>query len=116
VQGPVYNSKKTLLQKANTGVSGLEIRYDGLYYNNIYSENWSDSQGIKIACDLCISMRPKLKAIFIDRGESFGKKRFYELKNWAKKNDIQVIITKVIDSEPKKMPENTYYISEGIIK
>jgi hypothetical protein len=108
--------KETLLRKTDTGVQGLEIKEDGLYFNDIYSENWSDAQGIKIACDLCISMNPKLRAVFVDRGESFGHKRFAELESWAKVNDIQVIITKVVDSEPKSMPENTYYILEGRVK
>jgi hypothetical protein len=106
-------NKKALLRKTDTGVQGLEIREDGLYFDGIYSENWSDSQGIKIACDLCISMNPKLRSVFIDRGESFGCKRFAELETWAKNNDIQVIITKVINSKPENMPANTYYISEG---
>ena len=109
-------NKVAKFRKADTGVSKLEIREDGLYFDDIYSENWSDAQGIKIACDLCIAMNPKLRAVFVDRGESFGHKRFAELETWAKVNNIQVIITRVVDSEPKSMPENTYYILEGKVK
>ncbi|MCK4328754.1 AAA family ATPase [candidate division WOR-3 bacterium] len=103
-------------RETDTGVQGLEIREDGLYFDDIYSENWSDAQGIKIACDLCIAMNPKLRAVFVDRGESFGYKRFAELETWAKVNNIQIIITRVVDSEPKSMPKNTFYILEGKIK
>ena len=110
------SDKVVMLQKTDTGVQGLEIKEDGLYFNDIYSENWSDAQGIKIACDLCISMNPKLRAVFVDRGESFGHKRFTELETWAKVNNIQVIITKVVDSEPESMPADTFYILEGKVK
>jgi len=109
-------SKKDILQKADTGVSGLEVREDGLYYDGIYSENWSDSQGIRLSAALCLSMNPKLRAVFIDRGESFGQKRFTELKKWAKENDMQAIITKVVDEKPQDIPEGTYYIQAGEIQ
>lgn len=108
--------KESLLREADTGVQGLEIKEDGIYFNDIYSENWSDAQGIKIACDLCIAMNPKLRAVFVDRGESFGHKRFAELERWAEENNIQVIVTKVVDSKPKSMPANTYYIYGGKVK
>lgn len=34
---------------------------------------------------------------------------------WAKNNDIQVVITKVVDSKPDDLPTNTYYILEDKI-
>ena len=66
------NEKKEIYQKTNIGVEGLEIREDGVYFNNIYSENWSDSQKIKISLELCQLLKPELNAVFIDRGESLG--------------------------------------------
>jgi len=109
------NKKLEMLRSAETRVEGLEIREDGLYFNGIYSENWSDSEGIEISCALCMAMKPELKALFVDRGESFGKKRFSQLEAWAKKAGIQIILTKVVDEEPASK-ENTYYIIDGAVQ
>jgi len=111
----IREEKKQLLNNTETGVKDLKISEDGLYYKGIYSENWSDSQEIAISCNLCIAMNPKLKAVFIDRGESFGSKRLKALETWAKENKIQAIITKVVEEKPEDIPENTYYISNGEI-
>jgi hypothetical protein len=103
------------LQEINTGVPGLEVREDGLYYNDVFSEEWSDSQAIKIACQLCQKQSPEIKAVFVDRGETFDNKQLYALQQWAEDNDIQCIITQV--GEPTgEEDEYTYYIEEGEIK
>jgi DNA repair exonuclease SbcCD ATPase subunit len=107
------NEKKRMLQETDTGVLGLTISEDGLYLNGIYSENWSDSQKLYFAAQLCKTMYPPLKALFIDRGESFGKKRLEVLKQFAKENDIQVFITQVANEIPENVPDNTFYIVEG---
>lgn len=107
------NQKKEKLEKAQTGIKDLVIKEDGLYYKGIDSENWSDSQGINISCQLCIAMNPKLKAVFVDRGESFGEKRLQQIKEWAEKNNIQVVLTKI--GEIGKEQENVFYIEEGKI-
>jgi len=100
------DKKKLKLQNADTGVQGLEIKENGIYFDDIYSENWSDAQGIKIACDLCIAMNPKLRAVFVDRAESIGKKQFKSLEIWAKANDIQCILAKVVDEKPESIYES----------
>lgn len=106
------DQKMSILETTNTGVDGLKIKEDGLFYNDIYSENWSDSQGIRIACQLCQAMQPELKTLFIDRGESFGKARMNELIKWAEGADIQLIITRVAeDIQPSA--NNVFYIEEG---
>lgn len=109
--------RKEIFISAKTGIEGLSLTEDGVYYKGIYSENWSDSEAISISASLCLSMQPDLKAVFIDRGESFGKRRMEELEKWAKENGIQVIITKVEDSIPQTedIPANVWYLEEGRI-
>ena len=109
------NEKKEIYQKTNIGVEGLEIREDGVYFNNIYSENWSDSQKIKISLELCQLLKPELNAVFIDRGESLGIKVKKEIREWLADNNIQCVITVIADDIPKNIPSNVYYIEEGKI-
>lgn len=111
------DDKYEILKQTKTGIEGLKIKEDGLYFNDIFSENWSDSQGIKISCMLSQIMKPELKSIFIDRGESFDENTLKQIEDWAGKNDIQCIITKVesIPDSDTEIPENTYYITEGMI-
>jgi len=108
--------KIDMLLAIKTGVKGLEIREDGLYYNNIYSENWSDMESIKIASELCLAQNPKLRAIFIDRFESFDKANRDEFNEWAKQHNVQVVVTIVDDNIPETIDEdNVIYIEEGKI-
>ena len=107
------NQKRKELENSKTGIKDLMIQENGLYYKGIDSENWSDSQGIDISCQLCIAMNPKLKAVFVDRGESFGNKKLKQIKEWAKKNDIQIVLTRIGETGDKQ--NNVFYIEEGKI-
>lgn len=102
---------KTLLE-AKVPVEGLEIKVDGLYYNGIHSENWSDSQSMRISCELCAAMKPQLNAIFIDRGEAYDSDQLKALGEWAEENDIQALIT-IVDSMGGFKVEGAIYIEEG---
>lgn len=110
--------KSEQLKSLEIPVEGLEIREDGVYHNDIYSENWSDSEAMRISSELCLAMNPKLKAIFIDKGESYDTNQLKSLKEWAESNDIQAFITIVDDipSEDEGLDPNTFYIVEGEIR
>jgi len=107
--------KLEILRSVNTGVKGLEIREDGLYYNGVSSQNWSDSEAIRISSELCLAQMPELRTIFIDRFESFDVDAAKDLRDWAIANDIQVICTVVASDVPENSEENTFYIVEGKI-
>jgi DNA-binding XRE family transcriptional regulator len=109
-------SKKEKLSITNTGVNGLEIKETGLYYKGTFIENCSDSEKLKISMQLCRSMNPPLKAVFLDRGESFDATRIAEIEKFAEENDIQVFITQVADDIPEEIPSNVFYIVEGEVK
>jgi hypothetical protein len=109
-------AKISRLSKIDTGVDGLEIRETGLYYKGIFLENCSDSEKLKISMQLCRAMNPPLRAVFLDRGESFDATRIAEIEKFAAENDIQVFITQVADDIPEEIPSNVFYIVEGEIK
>lgn len=106
--------KLKTLAETPTGVPGLVITEEAVFHNDIYSENWSDAQGIDIAAKLCIAQNPELRAIFIDKGESFDKKRLAVLQDWAEKHDLQAFIT-VVEEIPENLEDGIFYISEGQI-
>ena len=108
--------KLEVLRTIDTGVDGLEIREDGLYYHDNYSENWSDAEGLIISSELCIAQKPDLSAVFIDDGESLDKESTKQLEKWAIENNIQAIVTKVVEELPDKLESGVFYITEGKIK
>ena len=65
-----------------------------------------------ISSEICLAQMPNVRAVFLDRGESFDPQSLKELGDWAVANDIQVFITIVRDI-PEKLEAGTFYISEG---
>lgn len=108
--------KIEILTKADTKVPGLKITEEGVYYNDIFCENWSDAESIKISAQLCIAQLPKLRAVFIDRFESFDQDMQQELMKWAEENSIQAFVFKVAEEIPDTLETGVYYLEEGQIK
>ena len=108
------DKKLEILRSIDTGVKGLEIREDGLYYNGVYCENWSDAEGLTISSELCIAQKPQLSAIFLDRAESLDSDSLRALDQWAKENDIQCFVT-IVDDVPEELEDGVFYIEEGKI-
>jgi len=106
------DKKLEMLRAVKTGVNGLEIREEGLYYNGVYSENWSDSESLRISSELCIAQLPALRAIFIDRAESFDSDSLAELEKWAIEKDIQAFVT-IVSDIPETLDADCFYITEG---
>jgi hypothetical protein len=106
------NQKIEILRSINTGVKGLEICVDGIYYNDVYSENWSDAESLRISAELCLAQMPQLRTVFIDRGESFDSDSLAELDKWATENDVQCITT-IVDDIPDELENGVFYIQEG---
>ena len=108
-------SKKQKLAGSKMPIEKLKIQEDGLYYNNIFCENWSDSEADKISRELCIALNPQLRAMFIDRGETYDSDSLKELETWAIENNIQAFIT-IVDDIPDEKDSNIFYIEEGELK
>lgn len=107
-------TKKLKLRNAKVPIEGLEIREDGVYHDDIHSENWSEAEGLRISAELCLSMTPKLSAIFIDDGETYDSEGLEALRNWAEKNNLQAFIT-IVDSAKGTSTGDVFYIEEGEI-
>jgi DNA repair exonuclease SbcCD ATPase subunit len=109
------DKKLEILRDINTGVKGLEIREDGIYYNDVYSENWSDSENLRISAELCLSQMPQLRTVFIDGAEAMDSDSLKDLESWAIENDVQCIVTIVSDlpKEANEFEEGVFYIEEG---
>lgn len=86
----------------------------GLFYEDIYCENWSTSLGWRISLAICAAMQPDLRAIFLDNGETLDSDTRKELDKWSIANDIQVILT-VVQKIPEELSEGSFYIQEGRI-
>ena len=108
------SEKRDMLKKASI-IEGLELREEGLFYNDIYSENWSRSEGAIISSKIWKVTNPKLQAIFIDSGEQYDKESLLELEKWSLENDIQVILTKVADEPSPDDVDNVIFIEDGNI-
>ena len=106
------DKKLEILRSIDTGVKGLEIREEGIYYNNFFSENWSDAESLRISAEVCLAQLPELRAVFLDRGESFDSDSLKELDKWATENDV-LCITTIVDDIPDKMEAGVFYIQEG---
>lgn len=108
------DKKLEVLRSIDTGVKGLEIREEGIYYNDVYSENWSDSESLTISAEVCIAQMPELRCVFLDRGESFDEDMLAALHNWAVENDV-LILTTIVETVPEveDMEIGVFYIEEG---
>jgi len=111
----IRENKKQKLSESKMPIEKLEIREDGLYYNNIFCENWSDYEADRISRELCIALNPRLRAMFIDRGETYDSDSLRELEKWAEANNIQTFIT-IVDDIPDEKDSNVFYIEEGELK
>ena len=105
--------KLEVLRSIDTGVEGLLIGEDGLYYKGNFSENWSDAEGLMISSELCLARMPKLRAVFMDRFESFDKDMAEEYRQWAIKNNVLAICTKVDNGTEVISDASTFYIVDG---
>lgn len=115
------DEKKAILAGTKMPIEGLEIKEVegkdntwGVYFNGIHCENWSDSEGITISSNLCLAMKPKLSAVFIDRGECYDEDSRKALAKWAEENDIQTFIT-IVESIPQELEDGVFYVQEGIV-
>lgn len=106
------DKKLKTLTEIKIPVPGLEIREEGIFHDGTHCENWSDEQSVTISSQLCLAMNPKLKAVFIDQGETYDSASLKKLETWAIENDIQAFIT-IVDDLPESKDDDTFYIVEG---
>ena len=112
-------NKMKKLGETKMPIPGLSIvidqenKEDGVYFNDIHSDNWSESEALRISLAIAAAAMPGLRAIFLDGANSFDKKNLAAIHEWSLQHDIQVIITIVDDRHDFIDEPNIFYIEEG---
>lgn len=106
--------KAEMIQKSDIGIENLRIEDDGIYINDIFSEDWSHMEALKYAVTIGIHNQ-KLRAVAMDDFEHFDKDSQGDFIEWLEKNDIQAIIASV-GEVPENPDDDKYYIVDGEIK
>lgn len=106
--------KDDMVANARLPMPGLAITDAGLAYKGVTDENWSDSEGMKIAIRLAVAYSGDLKAAYIKRGEAMDSRSLARLKEYAEKEDFQVIV-EIVDDSYAKSGDDVLYIQDGII-
>lgn len=110
----IKKEKEDILLNARMPIDGLEIGDTGLLYNGITDENWSTSEGLKIALHISGALSRELKTMFIKRGESLDSASLNEIKIFAEEHGYQVII-EIVDDSYEEEGDGIIYIEEGEI-
>lgn len=100
------------LTKFDTGISGMKLSPEGIFFNGNFIKNLSDAESLTLAAKICASRQAAFKILVVDRGESFDQERFNYLAEWSKDNDIQIIFTKV---KSAALPEDAIEVRYGKI-
>lgn len=114
------NQIRHKLTEAKMPIPGLSIviddeeKPDGLYYNDVHSEEWSYSEALRISASIAAAMQPQLRAIFLDNGEAMDEDTLSEFVKWAEENDIQALVT-IVSAIPDDKEDDVIYIEEGEI-
>jgi len=106
--------KNKKLADCNIGIDNLEILDDGIYWNGIFSEDWSDMEKMKLAVTFGLK-RSKLRLIAINGFEMFSKTSQKEFEQWLIANDIQALVTQVSDNIEDAAADESYFIEAGEI-
>ena len=100
------------MSNAHVPIKGLKITETGLEYKGSSCENWSTSESLKIALMLAVAFSGELRTIYIKRGESFDKASLASIKEFAEKQDVQVIM-EVVDDSYDADEDGVIWLEEG---
>lgn len=106
--------KDDMVANAKLPMPGLSITDTGLAFKGVTDENWSDSEGMKIAIKLAVAYSGELRACYIKRGEALDSRSLARLKEYAEKEDFQVIV-EVVDDSYAREGDDVLYIEDGVI-
>lgn len=92
--------KKEILANTELPVPGLDVREEGVYVDSIpYATGCSQAEKLIIAIRLSMALNPELRVCRITDGNCLDKESFEELGKLAEKEDFQVWIEIVQDSD-----------------
>lgn len=104
--------KKKMLDEADFGLN-VRIEEEGLYIDDIFSEEWSKMQALKYA--VMIGVRnAKLRIVAIDGYETFDPVQREKFNEWCLENEIQALVT-TVQMVPEDPKDDKFYIEGGEI-
>lgn len=103
--------KKDMIAGANMPVEGLAFGEDGVTFNGIVSEQWSQAQGLKISTAIGLAMNPKLRILLIRNGSLLDGNSMKIMAEIAKEKDAKIFIERVGNAD-----ENAIIIEDGMVK
>lgn len=84
--------KGTMLKEANYPLDGLEYSEEGVRYNGTLIESLSRAEKLLVGLSVMSALNPKLRLAIIDDGERLVGKNREAVKDWAEKNNINVML------------------------
>lgn len=106
--------KANMVLGAKLPVKGLTITDTGLVFNGTTDENWSDSEGLKIALKIAVAWSGDIKAVYIKRGEAFDTASLEKIRKFAEELDFQIIV-EIVDDSYQKEGDGVIQIDEGVV-
>jgi len=107
--------KIDMVNNAKLPIPGLAFTENGLSFQGVTDENWSESESLKIAIMLAHAFSGDLNLVYIKNGNAFDSESMRKIKAYAEKHDMQIIM-EVVDDSYAMDDENVIYIEEGEIK
>lgn len=112
--------REQAIQKAKLPITGIELRKTGVknekdvlevYHDGLPLKQHSEGEQIRITVELLMALNPKLRAMFIQRGESLDENGYQVLEGLAEKYDFQIWMAKLDTSGAEG-----YVLEEGRLK
>jgi hypothetical protein len=103
-----------MINNASLPVPGLAFTENGLSFNGVTDENWSESLSLKIAIMLAHKFSGELNLVYIKNGNAFDTTSLEKIRAYAEKHDMQIIM-EIVDDKYELQDENVIYIEEGEI-
>lgn len=109
-------AREQAIKKAKLPVEGIELKTVGeddeqVYYKGLPLKNISEGEQIRVTVEILMALQPKLRAMFIQRGESLDQKGYQVLEALAEKYKFQIWMAKLDTSG-----EEGYVLEEGRLK
>lgn len=104
-------ARMRLLEGANLPLEELSVEDGKLTYQGFPWDNLSGSKQLKVATAIVRSLNPECGFVLIDKLEQMDLKTLEEFGEWAEKEGLQIIATRVSTGE-----ECTLIIEDGYVK
>jgi hypothetical protein len=108
--------REQAIKKAKLPVEGIELKTVGdddeqIFFKGLPLKNISEGEQIRVTVEILMALNPKLRAMFIQRGESLDQRGYEVLEHLAEKYNFQIWMAKLDTSGAEG-----YVLEEGRLK